>query len=195
MLADPRCEAVTSIDPRPQWQPDDRPGLEGWEYRDNSTARMIEHLETVPGADLSKLMTIESDAANVSPGSINQPDLCFIDGEHTRRAVLSDARFCRTVMGDRGVIAFHDSDIVGWGILDFLRELPRPHSAFAVRNTMFVVELGGSATLGDPTVASRVYRPRRTMLAHRLRGDTLLHAASCVRRSLGEHGARGAVAS
>lgn len=34
VIADPRCTRVVSIDPRPPWQPDDRPELNGWEYPD-----------------------------------------------------------------------------------------------------------------------------------------------------------------
>src|SRR5580700_9906268 len=41
VIADPRCTRVISIDSRPQWSPDDRPGATRWEYTDNSTERML----------------------------------------------------------------------------------------------------------------------------------------------------------
>src|SRR5579872_6802697 len=99
VVSDPRCVRIVSIDPRPQWQPDDRPELGGgWEYPDNSTERMLRLLENVPGANLSKLETIEESTENLAPGRFVRPDFCFIDAEHTYRAALRDARFCRTVL-------------------------------------------------------------------------------------------------
>src|SRR5439155_2441442 len=59
VIADPRCARVVSIDPRPRWVPDDRPGLPQFEYPDNSTERMLKLLQDVPGADLAKLETVE----------------------------------------------------------------------------------------------------------------------------------------
>src|SRR3954447_4502020 len=59
LIVDHRCTHVVSIDPRPEWQPDDR-FAEGWRYPDNSTQRMLDMLAGVPGADLDKLETIEA---------------------------------------------------------------------------------------------------------------------------------------
>lgn len=169
---------------RPEWQPDDRPEVQGWEYTDNSTARMLELLEGVPDADLSKLETIEDSPENIPPGRIARPDFCFIDGEHTYRAALRDARFCRTVMQGAGVIAFHDFHIVERAVLHFLRETPRPHRAYRLQARMFVVELGSMPTLLDRSaVRTRLFRPRRGWIgANRVALDAALVAVDVRRR-------------
>jgi len=161
VLADPRCARVVSIDSRPQWQPDDRPGFTQFEYPDNSTERMLKSLQHVPGADLSKLQTLDESTENLPPGRFTRPDFCFIDAEHTYDAALRDARFCRTVMQGAGIIAFHDFEIIGPAIRDFLRETRSPQRGYLLSWCVFVVELGAGATLlDDPGVRSQL-RPRR----------------------------------
>jgi hypothetical protein len=102
-----------SIDSRPRWQPDDRPGFTHFEYQDNGTERMLKLLQHVPDADLSKLETVEESTENLSPGRFTRPDFCFIDAEHTYGAALRDARFCRPLMQGAGIIAFHDFESSG----------------------------------------------------------------------------------
>ena len=178
VLADARCVRVVSIDPRPQWQPDDRPGLDRWEYPNNSTERMLELLQKVPYADLSKLETVEESTENVAPGRFARPDFCFIDGEHTHGAALRDARFCRAVMQGAGIIAFHDFGIICRAILAFLREVPRPHRAYPLRSDLFVVELGTEPTLlTDANVRGRLHRPGPWIAANRVAADTAFLAA------------------
>ncbi len=182
-LLDPRCTHVVSIDPRPQMQPDDRPNFDEAAYSGNSTARMLENLRAVPGANLSKLETVEESTENLAPDAFAPPDFCFIDGEHTNRAALCDARFCRAVMRGTGVIAFHDSYAVERAILTFLRESPRPHRAYSLRSSVFVVELGGvRSLLDDARVRAQLYRPRRWVAANRVGGDTALLGMSMLRR-------------
>lgn len=65
-VADPRCEAIFSIDPRPLVVRDNR-REEGFEYPDNSTGRMLGLLEQVREADLSKLQTFETSTRELSP--------------------------------------------------------------------------------------------------------------------------------
>jgi hypothetical protein len=184
VIVDPRCTQVVSIDPRPQWQPDDRPGHSRFEYRDNSTERMLTLLRGVPGADLSKLETVEESTENVAPGRFLRPDFCFIDGEHTYAAALRDARFCRTVMQGAGVVAFHDFRIVERAVLDFLRETPRPRRGYLLTGSVFVVELGATPSLlSDPVVRAQL-TPRSRIMANLGRIDTWLLAADIRRRQL-----------
>jgi hypothetical protein len=90
-------------------------------------------------------------------------------------------------MRGRGVIAFHDSYAVESGILRFLRETPRPHRAYSLRSSVFVVELGsGPSLLGDERVRGQLYRERRSVLANRFRGDASLLAVTLARRRLSE---------
>jgi hypothetical protein len=148
---------------------------------------MLKLLRDVPGADLSKLQTVEESTENIDPGVFARPNFCFIDGEHTYAAALRDARFCRTVMQGAGVVAFHDLPIIERAILDFLRETPRPHRGYELLGGgVFVVELGRVPTmLNDPGVRSRLNRPRRDSLMASRAGvflNTWLLAADIRRR-------------
>ena len=70
-------------------QPDDR--SQTYRYDGNSTARMMTNLLAVSPGGVGKLTTFDSDASSLDPTAISDPpDFCFIDGEHTRRAVTSD---------------------------------------------------------------------------------------------------------
>src|SRR5581483_6433047 len=123
LVSDERCRKIVSIDPRPEWQPDDRPGIEGWAYSGNSTEEMLGLLAAVPGADVTKIETIELGTESIDPETVDRPDLCFVDGEHTQIAALRDAGFCHAALRGRGVIAFHDFWIVAPAVLRFLGEL------------------------------------------------------------------------
>lgn len=141
LIVDERCVSITSIDSRPARQPDVR-GV--FDYPDNSTARMIGCLESVPGADLAKLHTIEATTEDLSPDELPaRPELCLIDGEHTVEAALRDARFCQAATGGDGAIAFHDRRLVRPAIehyLDSLGEWPR--EGYPLLGSVYVVELG-----------------------------------------------------
>lgn len=156
LIADPRCTAITSIDPRPAVLADVRGRVF---YPENSTERMLACLRQVPGAALGKLHTIESDTGELSPATIAPtPQLCFIDGEHTHHAALCDAMFAAQLMGDAGAIAFHDRSEVSSAIWVFLGRLGRPYAAYPLPDRVFVVELGGPSLaplLGIHDLASR----------------------------------------
>jgi hypothetical protein len=141
-VVDERCSAIISIDPRPSSQPDERlPEGERFHYDGNSTERMLSLLGDIPGADTSKIRTIEASTEAVDPASIPEhPALCFIDGEHTDLAVLRDAIFCATV-APRSVIAFHDLHVVGRGISAFMRVVDG--YGHPLPDNIFVVDLGG----------------------------------------------------
>jgi hypothetical protein len=144
LICDPACRAIVSIDSRPPDQPDLR-GFK-WEYPGNTTARMLSELSRIPGADLSKLTTIDASTDALVPAEVRpSPQVCFIDGEHTDEAALRDARFCRTATGVEGCIVFHDAQVVYRGIRAFLDELQSTevtHRSFYMPNNIFVVELG-----------------------------------------------------
>jgi hypothetical protein len=144
---------------------------------------MLSLLRHVPDADLTKLQTVEASTENLSPGEFPRVDLCFIDGEHTRGAALRDARWCNSVIRGAGIITFHDHGIIAPAILDFLREISRPHRGFLLRDSVFVVELGAIPTmLGRGSIRDQMRRGWLT--ANRMRGDTLMTAADIVRRRL-----------
>jgi hypothetical protein len=155
-VRDPACRAVLSIDPRPRSQPDERGPT--FAYEGNSTERMLEHLRRLPGADLEKLTTFEHDTAELDPAALPVPPrLAFIDGEHTERAALRDAGFCRRALRGEGCIVFHDAPIVHRAISRFVDECRHDGvllAAAALPNRMFAVELGGRGLLATPPVSS-----------------------------------------
>lgn len=184
LVADDRCRRIVSIDPRPEWQPDDRPGLTGYAYPDNSTETMLGLLATVPGADVRKIETVELGTESIDPDTIEKPDLCFVDGEHTDEAALRDARFCREAIRGRGVIAFHDFWIVAPAVLRFLRETRHTRGYF-LRNTVFVVEVGDAAVFKDSRIRSQVrMHPAVWRLAATLRVGWLIPQAFRLRARL-----------
>jgi hypothetical protein len=173
LIADPACEQIVSIDPRPVLFPD---GMSTTiEYPDNSTERMLKLLRTVPGANMDKLVTIESDTSRLVSGDIpHRPRMCFIDGEHTNPTALRDAEFCLSVLRLPGVIVFHDNLIVGGAIGRFLRRTRG--LGYLLRDSVFVVELGGEEVFRHPLVQRVARSPaqwiwaNRVGLAHRAAG-------------------------
>jgi hypothetical protein len=102
----------------------------------------------VPGADLAKLRTLETDTAAIAAEELAAPQLCLIDGEHTYEAALKDARFCRRVVRESGAIVFHDRRLVRPAIERFLEELEAlPHEGYALLGSVYVVELGETRLL------------------------------------------------
>lgn len=160
LAVDERCRKIISIDPRPEWQPDDRPGVTGAAYPGNSTEEMLGLLAAVPGADVGKIETIELGTDSIDPETVERPDLCFVDGEHTHDAALRDGRFCRAVLRGRGIVAFHDFWIVVPAILRFLRETPGARGYF-LRNNLFVVEIGGASIITDSRIQTQLRVPPR----------------------------------
>jgi SAM-dependent methyltransferase len=120
-LADPRCQMVISIDPRPCEQPDVRGRL--FVYEDNSTTRMIEGLErALPAGCLTKLRTFDLDAAEVCPVDIDaRADLVMIDGEHTPVAAFSDVMSLLPIIAADAVTSFHDANLVADAIQNLER--------------------------------------------------------------------------
>ena len=165
-IRDPACHTIVSIDPRPESQPDER-GIRYW-YRDNTTKRMLDALGTIPGAELGKLHPIERGTDELSPSEIDaNPQLSFVDSEHTDPAALRDARFCDAAMHESGCVAFHDAPVVYRGIGRFLTELEgagRPFSAYVLPDSLFVVELGDLRLLGIEQVAGRASEGYRAYL-------------------------------
>lgn len=160
LVRDPRATRLVSIDPRPPSQPDERG--ERFVYEGNSTARMIDRLAALPGADLAKLEPLEAGTDALDPREVRgsaPPALCFVDGEHTDGAVDHDARFCRAVVADRGAVAFHDTWIVHRGLLAWLQELrtePAWHRTYLLPDSILVVEFGPPVILETSVVTEQV---------------------------------------
>ena len=143
-LLDDQCAKIFSIDKRPSQQPDER-GID-YVYQNNSTRRMLEQLEKIAPEKLPKLKTIDGETCDLQTSEITEKiQLCFIDGEHTDKAVMSDFRFCLDVLDANGAIAFHDAQITYNGIADcikFLESSGRKFRAYSLPDVVFVIEIG-----------------------------------------------------
>lgn len=154
-LPDGSCTHVFSIDRRPLRQPDER-GPD-YAYPANATAQMLALLADLSPQGVAKVRCWDADARDVDPATVlPRPTLCFVDGEHTDRAVRSDAAFCLRVLGGSGVLAFHDASVVYNGLSGIVEELGRagiPFVAYHLPDTVFVIELGDVAIHRSPAVA------------------------------------------
>jgi hypothetical protein len=143
-LLDEKCRKIYSIDKRPLVQPDER-GVE-YTYLNNSTARMIENLKTVAPAQIDKITAIDGDTRQIAPSEIKEKiTLCYIDGEHTDEAVISDFKFCLRVLAENGAILFDDANIIYNGIagcLEYLKQNSVNFRAFNLPDKVFAVEIG-----------------------------------------------------
>lgn len=148
-LYDEKCVRVFSIDKRPKWQPDERGTFE---YPDNTTERMLNELRRLSPQGMKKVRCFESDASEVEKVHVvPRPDICFIDGEHTNRAVEADFKFCFSVLAPHGIVLFHDAYLVGKAlrrILRFLRWSGVAFRAYALTPSLFVIEMN-PPFLGD----------------------------------------------
>jgi hypothetical protein len=122
-LVDSQCQRIYSIDKRPVEQADEYSGA--CYYPGNSTRRMLDGLQAAyPGSSIQKIETFDSDAREIDRRSISlKPDFCFIDGEHTDKAVVSDFDFCLGVCHPNGIIAFHDANVIADGLMRIKRRL------------------------------------------------------------------------
>lgn len=162
-LLDPRCTSITSIDKRPLAQPDER-GV-SFAYEGNSTSRMLDLLAGVGPTD--KISTIDGSAPEIEVATLGDPvQLCFIDGEHTDRAVVADFELCLAALDDAGgAIVFHDAAITYRGISTCLEMVAdRAPVAYVLPEMVFVVELGGFAVHDDAAVADALLHNHRAYL-------------------------------
>jgi hypothetical protein len=187
-LLDPRCAAIVSIDKRPARQPDERGVL--YDYPENSTERMMRNLTSLSAPAVSKITTLDADTGALDPSAIRlQPDLCFIDGEHTDQAVLRDSEFCLAAMAGSGILCIHDSNIVFRGIgrfLERLRSAGRSFHAYNLPACVFVVELGGAGIHDDACVADLLLNNHAGYFAalHGLSGYRDFYNDPLVRRAI-----------
>lgn len=174
-LIDPRCESIVSIDKRPACQADDRGTTAVYEA--NSTERMLANLRGIDAASIVKITCFEDDARTIEPSLLKgPPDFCFIDGEHTHSAVLSDFRWCRSVCAAQAAICFHDSWIVARALQAIVVELRREGVCFTAKKlsgSVFGIFLGNCPALEDPYILAHSQDAdrwlRRWVLLWRLR--------------------------
>lgn len=157
-LLDDKCAKIYSIDKRPLIQPDER-GV-NYVYRNNSTARMLNLLEEVSPEKIEKITTIDGDTRSLNPAQIpDKMHLCFIDGEHTDEAVVSDFKFCLSLLNEKGVILFHDAEITYNGIaecINYLKENSIKFRAYNLPMVVFAIEINDFPIHRNPAIMERL---------------------------------------
>lgn len=170
-LLDPLCRRIYSIDSRPGEQPDDRG--ERFRYEDNSTARMLANLTALEPIQAAKVICFDADARDLEVAQFpDRPDLCFIDGEHTNSAVLTDFEFCTRVCTPSAVIYFHDDWVTYTALDEIMRRLAqqrRDFTALKLQGSTFAIALGESPVANDALVRGIARNGRRFVLRRRAR--------------------------
>jgi len=165
-LLDDACRQIYSVDKRPESQPDAR-GFD-YKYLNNSTERMLEKLRTVAPEKMDKIVTIDGDSRSIDPAEIKEKiDLCFIDGEHTDEAVLSDFKFCLDVLNENGCIVFHDAQITYNGIASCVAHLEQigvAFHAYCLPSIVFVIEVGDFPIHNEPAIFERLVNNHQSYL-------------------------------
>ena len=146
-LVDSHCELIYSIDKRPLALPDEYSGVVY--YPGNSTQRMLDGLrEAFPESPVEKICTFDSEARSIDPKQFSKaPDFCFIDAEHTDKAVVVDFRFCLRIGKPDGVIAFHDANAMPGGLGRIRRQLRKSgirFRHFVLPRHVYVILLNGA---------------------------------------------------
>ncbi len=172
-VVDSRCAKVYSIDRRPLEQRDDRcPGLT-FTYEGNSTARMLANIRSLGAVDMDKIVTFETDARDIDPARVEHaPDFCFIDGEHTKTAVLSDFQFCIEVCKPNAAICFHDDGIIDPALSEILGSLDArgvPHTALKLGGSTFLIGLRDCPVARDPDLLRVARSGERFLVKRRIR--------------------------
>jgi hypothetical protein len=154
-VVDPRCRKIISIDKRPLSQPDDRGRR--YFYEANSSERMLDNLRRVSPDQVDKITCFDADAREIDPSSIPRADFCFIDGEHTYNAVLSDFAFCLSVCAPNAAICFHDDNVIAralWDIVSDLRRKGIPFTPCKLTGQTFGIFLRDCPAVQDPYVSA-----------------------------------------
>jgi hypothetical protein len=171
-LLDSRCDDIQSIDLRPDGSPDDREAGCSISYRDNSEQHMLALLRVIPGADTSKLTCHQCDASKLAAGRIAPTQFAFIDGEHTRQAVLSDFAFCRGILSPGGVIAFHDCHLIAPAIqeiLSRLRDSGTEHLGVDLEGEVYAIFFDPKVLWSDEYLASYASKARRLVVRNAIK--------------------------
>lgn len=156
-VADPRCQFIFSVDPRPDCPPDDRTPGQGVTYQGNSKQRMLDSLAAIDERGAAKIICLDSDAKHVPTSRIAPaPHILFIDGEHTHAAALSDFAFCEKVAREDAVIVFHDFGVIHEAVLRIcqtLKRAGRAHLPLRLEGSLFAIFFDQALVESDPYLA------------------------------------------
>lgn len=108
---DPLCLSINSIDPRPEYTPDER-GVSCYYDLVKSSDMIFNLTNAFPDVN-NKVTCFDSDTSSVAKSDLKcEPNLLFIDGEHTDSAAYKDFLFCCKVKADDSLIILHDSHYI-----------------------------------------------------------------------------------
>ena len=111
---------------------------------------MMTNLKQICG-ETDKIICFDSDASEIDKRNITaRPDICFIDGEHTNKKVVSDFGFCQSVMKEDGIIVLHDARVVRHGICEIIGRLERSREKFKrldMKSSLVAIFFGRSVNL------------------------------------------------
>jgi hypothetical protein len=134
---------------------------------------MLDNLRRVAPDQLGKVICYDTDAKDIDPRAMpGPPDFCFIDGEHTRTAVLSDFEFCLSVCARNAAICFHDDNIIYDALEHIMMTLRRrdiPFTALKLGGVTFGIFLRDCAAANDPYICSSSQDLLRWFRGRRLR--------------------------
>ncbi|MBL0059162.1 MAG: class I SAM-dependent methyltransferase [Elusimicrobia bacterium] len=168
-LVDARCTKIYSIDSRPSQQNDDRsPGCVV-HFEKNTSERMVGMLSRIKDGDSRKIECFDSEVSKVdSKKIIFPPHIAFIDGEHTKKAVLSDFQFCHQTLHKAGTIVFHDFTIVYPAILAICQQMDKKriaHVPLKLGGEVFAIFFDPDLVHTDPYLKT-LYRRKRYFLLY-----------------------------
>ena len=168
-LVDPMCASIVSIDVRQFAVPDDRGNA--ITYEANSTEQMLGSLQKI--APTQKITTLECDASEIDPAALPaKPDFCFIDGEHTREAVISDFEYCYKICSTNAAICLHDARIIHPAItyiLSFLRKNKVHFRAGRLPDDTFGIFLNECRAADDPFIKPHLGNSNKFLRRMRVR--------------------------
>lgn len=100
-------------------------------------------------ADQARLHLIQQDSRQFDPsahGLAGSVDLVFIDGGHDTETVASDTANARKMIGDSGVIVWHDfASNIHSDVTTFVNDLATRQTIVCVQNTMLAILFVGQA--------------------------------------------------
>ena len=107
------------------------------------------YTQSLAAADKSRLHLVQQDSRRFDPaahGLEGSVDMVFVDGGHDTEIVTIDTANARRMIGDSGVIVWHDfASTIHDDVTKFVRQLAQKEVVVVVQNTMLAMLFVGQA--------------------------------------------------
>ena len=117
--------------------------------RGTQGARGPHYITALPAADRSRLRLLQQDSRKFDPaahGLEGSVDMVFVDGGHDTETVTIDTANARKMVGDSGIIVFHDfSSNIHSDVTSFVNGLAKREIVVCIQHTMLAILLIGQA--------------------------------------------------